>query len=68
MGTFWHADHIYRHEPAVIASFLLTVMAALNLFRAFVLLNLKPCFRARHSLLWFAQQIKAGVFAEGPSP
>jgi len=68
MGTVWHADHIYRHEPAAITAFLLTVMATVNLFRAFVLLNIKPCFRARHSFLWFAQQITAGVFAEGSSP
>jgi len=68
MGTFWHADHIYRHKAEAIVAFLLTLMLALNLFRAFVLLNIKPCFRARHSYLWFAQKITAGVFAEGPSP
>jgi hypothetical protein len=68
MGTFWYADHVYRHEAEAIVAFLLTLMMALNLFRAFVLLNIKPCFRARHSHLWFAQKITAGVFAEGPSP
>jgi len=68
MGTFWHADHIYRHDAGAITAFLLTLMAALNLFRAFVLLNIKPCLRVRHSQLWFASQITAGVFAEGPSP
>jgi hypothetical protein len=68
MATFWHSDHIYRHDAGAILAFLLTLMAALNLFRAFVLLNIKPCLRVRHSQLWFAAQITAGVFAEGPSP
>lgn len=68
MGTFWHADHIYRHDAEAIIAFLLTLMAALNLFRAFVLLNIQPCLRIRHTHLYFAQQITAGLFAEGPSP
>jgi len=68
MGTFWHADHIYRHDAEAIIAFLLTLMAALNLFRAFVLLNIQPGLRIRHPHLYFAQRITAGLVAEGPSP
>lgn len=40
MVTYWHADHVYRHHPRAIIAFWLTLMLALNPFRAF--LHLKP--------------------------
>jgi hypothetical protein len=63
METFWHADHIYRHDSAAITAFLLTLMAALNLFRAFVFLNIKPCLRVRHTHLYFARLLNADLLS-----
>lgn len=62
MVTYWHADHLYRHHPNAILAFWLTLMLVLNLFRAFVYLNIKPCLRARHSDLYFARLIFAGLY------
>ena len=36
----WHADHIYKHEPHAIETFLLTTFLAFNLYHAFVARNL----------------------------
>ena len=66
MGTYWHADHIYCHHPEAITAFLLTLMAALNLFRAFVQLNIKPVLRERHTQLYFAQRLTAELLV-GPT-
>lgn len=62
MITYWHADHLYRHHPNAIPAFWLTLMLVLNLFRAFLYLNIKPCLRARHSDLYFARLIFAGLY------
>jgi len=61
MVTSWHADHVYKHHPNAIAAFWLTLMFVLNLFRAFVYLNIKPCLRFRHTDLYFARLIFAGL-------
>jgi len=55
MVTYWHADHVYRHHPTSIIAFWLTLMLVLNLFRAFLRLDIKPAPRARHTQLYFAQ-------------
>jgi len=62
MVTYWHADHMYRHHPNAIPAFWLTLMLVLNLFRAFVYLNIKPALRSRHSNLFFATLIFAGLY------
>jgi hypothetical protein len=59
LAVYWHADHVYRHHPVAIEAFWLMVMMALNLFRAFLNLNIKPVFRRRHTQLFFAQKIAA---------
>jgi hypothetical protein len=50
MVTYWHADHVYRHHPTAIIAFWLTLLLALNLFRAFISLNIKPVRRTRHTV------------------
>lgn len=57
MVTYWYADHVYRHHPKAIAAFWLTLMLVLNLFRAFISLNIKPCLRYKQSNLYFAKLI-----------
>ena len=62
MVTYWHADHLYKHNPTAITAFWLTLMLVLNLFRAFVYLNIKPCLRDKHSNLYFAELIFSGLY------
>jgi len=62
MVTFWHADHLYHHHPTAIVAFWLTLILVLNLFRAFVYLNIKPELRSKHSNLYFARLIFAGLY------
>lgn len=64
MVTFWHADHVYRHHPRAIIAFWLTLMLVLNLFRAFLHLNIKPALRAGHTQLHFARLISAEFYGE----
>jgi hypothetical protein len=64
MVTYWHADHVYRHHPIAICAFWLTLMLVLNLFRAFIYLNIKPQLRHRHSNLYFARLISSSLYDE----
>jgi hypothetical protein len=64
MVTYWHANHLYRHHPNAIIAFWLTLFLALNLFRAFICLNIKPVLRARHTDLYFARLLFAGLHEE----
>jgi len=66
MVTYWHGDHVYRHHPTAIIAFWLTLFLALNLFRAFVSLNIKPIRRARHTELYFARLLFAALHEETP--
>ena len=61
MVTYWHADHLYCHHPTAIIAFWLTLMLALNLFRAFVYLNITPELRSKHTHLYFARLIFSGL-------
>jgi hypothetical protein len=54
MVTYWHADHVYKHHPTAISAFWLTLILILNLFRAFLYLNIKPQLRSKHSNLYFS--------------
>ncbi|HMD86490.1 MAG TPA: transposase [Terriglobia bacterium] len=45
LANEWHSDHVYKHHPQAIESFLLVAFLAYNLFHAFWLLNLKPPIR-----------------------
>lgn len=62
MVTYWHADHLYKHHPTAIVAFWLTLMFVLNLFRAFVCLNIKPELRSKHTHLYFAKLIFSGLY------
>ncbi len=57
--TFWHFDHVYKHDPNAILGLLLTLALAFNLFHAFWSLNLKPQLRERHTKIHLAQMIEA---------
>jgi hypothetical protein len=69
----WHADHLYKHHPKAIESFLLVAFLAYNLFHAFWLLNLKPVIRrGRTQRYWVRLMVRElcqdPCFAEGSSP
>jgi len=69
----WHSDHVYKHHPKAIESFLLVAFLAYNLFHAFWLLNLKPAIRrGRTQRYWtrlMARELcQDPAFAEGSSP
>ena len=67
MVNSWSADHVYRHHPTAITAFWLTLMLVLNLFRAFLFLNIKPCRRAGHSQLYFARLLFSDLCRENSS-
>jgi len=63
--THWHANHVYRHDPTAITAFWLTLMLVVNLFRAFINLNIKPEVRARHTQLHFARLLSLELYDDG---
>lgn len=62
MVTYWHADHVYCHHPRAIVAFWLTLMLPLNLFRAFLYLNIKPALRSKHTHLYFATLLSSALY------
>jgi hypothetical protein len=66
MVTYWYADHVYKHHPNAISGFWLTLMLVLNLFRAFVYLNIKPQLRCKHTDIYFSRLIFVGLYDRIP--
>lgn len=60
--NFWHADHIYHHDPNAITAILLLLFLAYNLFHVWVGRALKPQLRDQHTALHFAKQITAEFY------
>jgi hypothetical protein len=65
--NYWHFDHVYTHQMQAMENFWLLTMLAYNLFQAFITLNLKPEIQNGKSKLYWAQLIKATLFANEPS-
>jgi len=59
----YHLDHVYRHDPAAMLTFLLLGMLAMNLFEVFYRRNLKPALRDRYSRLDIARIAMAEIYA-----
>ena len=55
--TFWHGNHVYKHEAGAILVFWLLCMIACNLFHAFFKRNLKPVLRGRLTMLLVARLV-----------
>lgn len=49
LSTYWHLDHIYKHDTNAIVVFCLLAMMAYALFHAFIVRNLKPQLRAKYT-------------------
>jgi len=57
--TFWHFDHVFRHDANAILGLLLTLALAFNVFHAFWALNLKPQLRCPHTKIYWGHLITA---------
>ncbi|MGD1076663.1 MAG: transposase [Thermodesulfovibrionales bacterium] len=69
LGTFWHANHVYKHTAVAIEASWLTTMLAYNLFHAFITLNMKPILRRAHTKLHLLVIIASEFYAlEHPPP
>ena len=60
--NYWHANHVYRHDPVAIEAFGLLTMIAFILFHAFINLNLKPEIRFKHTKLHWAHMITSEFY------
>jgi len=58
LATFWNANHYFHHHPVSIAAFWLMLFVAHAIFHCF-LRNLKPALRQGHSVIHWAELIKA---------
>lgn len=70
--TYWHADHVYKHDDSAILVFWLLCMIACNVFHAFFRCNLKPALKAKTSMLMLGRlmlaELFAGLWKELPRP
>ena len=64
LSTYWHANHIYKHDPHAIEAFWLAMLLAYDLFHAFIDLNLKPQIRVGRSIQYWAKLIAAELYAQ----
>jgi len=65
--TYWHGDHVYKHEPSAMLVLGLLCLIAYNLFHAFFARDLKPALRARVSMLHVARTLLQELFAGLPA-
>lgn len=61
--TYWHLDHVYKHDLTAIIVFTLMTLLSYTLFNAFLLLNLKPALRQGKTKKHFARRIMAAFYA-----
>lgn len=66
-STYWHADHLYKHQPMAMLNFWLLTMMAYNLFHAFFCRNLKPVFRKTLNYLHLSRMFSSELY-ERSSP
>lgn len=62
LTTYWHADHVYKHDTNAINGFWLMTMLAYIIFHAFLKLNLKSHLRNKYSKLHFLRLITAEIY------
>ena len=62
LGTYWHANHLYKHKAVAIEAFWLITMLAYNLFHAFIHLNLKSAIRGAYTKLHMARLVAAELY------
>jgi hypothetical protein len=60
--TYWHGNHVYKHDAGAILAFWLFCMIACNLFHAFFSRDLKPALKARMTMLMVARLVLSELF------
>lgn len=60
----WHADHVFKHEPNAMECFLLMAFLAINIFQAFLSLNLKPQLRQGRTRAFWTRLMAAEIYQE----
>ena len=63
MVNGWHADHVYKHNSNAIECFLLMAFLAVNIFHAFLTLNLKPQVRKGRTKIFWSKFMAAEIYA-----
>ncbi|MFH0827910.1 MAG: transposase, partial [Candidatus Omnitrophota bacterium] len=61
--NYWHADHIYKHNPVSIENFLLLTMLAYVVFHIFINRNLKMEIRVKYTKLHLAKMIMSEFYS-----
>ena len=67
--TYWHADHVYKHDVNAILVFWLMTMLAYNVFHAFFFFNIKPPLQNRLGKYRVAACVRADLLMmDVPAP
>lgn len=62
LATFWHLNHVYKHDANAIVAFTLMTMLSYTLFHAFLYLNVKAIARIRKTKRYFQRLIMASFY------
>ena len=65
LGNYWYADHYFHHHPTTILALWLFLFMAHALFHCFIQRNIKKAARDRHSVIYWADQMKACFCLDG---
>lgn len=61
--TYWHLNHVYKHDANAIMFFTLMTMLSYTLFHAFIFLNVKSILRQKKTKKHFARLIMASFYS-----
>jgi hypothetical protein len=64
LNTFWHLNHVYKHDINAIVAFTLMTMLSYVLFHAFLYLNIKAIYRQNKTKKNFQRIIIASFYAD----
>jgi hypothetical protein len=64
LNTFWHLNHVYKHDANAIVAFTLMTMLSYLLFHAFLFLNIKAILRKGKTKRHFQRKIMASFYSE----
>jgi hypothetical protein len=68
LRTYWHLDHVYKHDVNAIMVFTLMTMLSYTLFHAFLYLNIKPIVRQGKTKRHFERRIMASFYSDETGP
>lgn len=63
LATFWHLNHVYKHDANAIVTFTLMTMLSYTLFHAFLYLNVKAVAREGKTKRHFQRLVMASFYA-----